>query len=181
MNGLILIAVLLLGIILIKIFWIYTEIKYFKNRLNLKMLKTNSVEAVILILQIVAALLLPIPNNTAGEFIRILGIIMYVTGMIAALWARFTMNKVWGIPGEHAAQQNELITTGPFALSRNPIYFGFVLIYFGFAFAIGSWLFFLRIPLLLYFYRSAKKEEKLLEKRFGEKYLKYKASVPLIF
>lgn len=173
--------ILTLGIIAIKIFWISTEIRYFKNRLNFTMFKTNLIEALILFLQIYVAFYYPLPKTQFDNMLVWIGIAMYLSGIILALWARLTMNKVWGIPGEHSSQQKELTTTGPFAFSRNPIYLGFLLIYFGFSIAIRSWLIVLRIPLALYFYKSALKEEKLLEKKFGQKYLSYKSRVPLIF
>ena len=89
------------------------------------------------------------------------------------------MQQSWGVPGEHAAKQNKLVTKGPFAFSRNPIYLGFLLLYFGYAAAILSWLIILRLPLALYFYKSAKKEEINLEKKFGKEYTEYKSRVPL--
>lgn len=145
------------------------------------MLKTNLVEAVILALQILQAVYFPLPKSLWDLLLVSAGIVMYISGTILALWARFTMNNSWGIPAEHSAKQDTLITTGPFQLTRNPIYIGFLLIYFGFALAIGSWLVVLRIPLLIYFYKSAKIEEKILAKKFGSKYLSYKSKVPRFF
>lgn len=181
MNGTQLTYVLLAGIIIIKLYWIYTEISFSRNRINFTMLKTNAVEAGILLLQLWSSMYYPFPNSFLTTFVNVLGVAMYVTGFLLAVWARIVMNKSWGVPGEHIQKQDKLVTTGPFAITRNPIYLGFLLLYFGFAFAIDSWLFFLRVPLLIYFYKSAKAEEKLLEKKFGEKYLKYKSSVPLFF
>ncbi len=181
MNNNLLISLMVVTIIIVKAFWIWTEIKYFKNRVNFEMFKTNFIEAVILILQILAVYIYPLPTTDFDRIIVGMGIVMFILGIILAVWARLTMNRVWGVPGEHAAQQDALITTGPFKFSRNPIYLGFLLIYFGFAIAIKSWLIILRIPLLIYFYKSAKIEEKLLMERFGEKYKRYKTKVPLIF
>lgn len=176
-----LIILLTLGIILIKSFWISTEIRYFKNRLNWEMFKTNAVEAGILTAQIFQAIYFPLPTSPWSTFLTTGGVVMYVTGFILSLWAKFTMDKVWGIPGKDSANQNALVTNGPFSFSRNPIYVGFLLIYFGFAIALLSPLLVLRIPLLIYFYKSAKEEEKILEKKFGEKYLSYKKTVPRFF
>ncbi|HUQ85848.1 MAG TPA: isoprenylcysteine carboxylmethyltransferase family protein [Candidatus Limnocylindrales bacterium] len=177
MNSL-LVMLLTIGIILIKIFWINTEIRYFKNRLNFEMFKTNFIELVILVSQIFVVYYFPLPRTPYDFVISSLGIIMYVLGMGFAVWARITMNKVWGVPGEFSQNQTHFVTTGPFQISRNPIYLGFIFIYFGFAIAINSWLIFLRIPLLIYFYKAAKIEEKILEKKFGKKYLTYKSKTP---
>ncbi|GEM_PF-266003 len=170
---------MVVGIVLIKILWVRTEAKYFNHRVNFTMLKTNAIEALILALQILVVYYLPLPKTPFDGLFVVAGIAMYVLGIILALWARGSMMHFWGIPGEHASvSQNKLVTEGAFRISRNPIYVGFAFIYIGFCIAIKSWLVILRIPLLVYFYKSALKEEKLLEKSFGEKYLAYKTRVP---
>ncbi len=174
----VLIIVLTLGILIIKAVWIRTELKFSKERFNLQMIKTNAVEALILILQILAAIFTPLPQSSFTHVLVIAGIVMYVSGFVLAFWSRAVMSKSWGVPGEHVAKQNKLVTTGPFSFSRNPIYLAFLLLYFGFAAAIQSWLIILRIPLVIYFYKSTLREEKNLEKMFGKEYVDYKARVP---
>src|SRR5207245_2102885 len=148
-------------------------------RVNMEMVKTNTIEALILFFQIAAAYITPLPKTPFDGFITLGGFLMYIAGIIFALWGRQSMRHVWGIPGqEDATRQDTLITTGAFAITRNPIYVGFMLIYLGFAIAIKSWLIILRIPLLIYFYRSALAEEKIQERKYGEKYLSYKSRVP---
>ena len=58
-----LITILTLGIIIIKVIWIRTEIKFSKERINFDMIKTNFVEAAILFLQILAAIFTPLPQT----------------------------------------------------------------------------------------------------------------------
>jgi protein-S-isoprenylcysteine O-methyltransferase Ste14 len=169
---------MLAGIIVIKIIWLRTEITYFKQRMNATMYRTNFIEAVILFLQVYVVYVFPLPVTSYDRLITWIGILMYAGGIILALWARDTMKHSWGIPGEHAKQQDTLVVRGPFKISRNPIYVGFALIYLGFCVAIQSWMIILRVPLLWYFYKSVLQEEKLLEKNFGEKYVKYKRQVP---
>ncbi len=173
-----LIALLTLGIVIIKVLWIRTEIKFSKERINFDMIKTNFVEAAILVLQILAAIFTPIPQTPFSFLITIAGVAMYIGGFILAIWAKNTMSKSWGVPGEHHKKQDKLVTEGPFGFSRNPIYLAFMMIYFGFAIAIQSWLIILRIPLAIYFYKSAVREEKNLEKIFGKEYTDYKKRVP---
>lgn len=173
-----LVIILTLAIVAIKVEWISTELKFSKERFNMHMFKTNAIEAVILILQIVAAYITPFPHTKFNWIIQLSGILMFVLGTILVFWAKNTMRQSWGVPGEHVDKQDALVTKGPFAFSRNPIYVGFLLIYFGFAIAILSWLIILRIPLAIYFYKSAVTEEALLEKKFGKVYLAYKSRVP---
>ncbi len=170
--------IMTIGIIVMKIVWIRDEIKLFKTRLNFTMLKTNLIESGILILQIIQALYFPLPKTSPDGLILGTGIIIYTLGMVFAFWGKFSMNRVWGIPGEHSAKQNKVITNGAFAFSRNPIYLGIILIFLGFSIAIKSWLVVLRLPLFIYLYRSSVKEEKLLEKEFGKEYINYKSKTP---
>ncbi|SRR5258708_4456201 len=173
-----LLILLTLSIFFVKTVWIKTEIRFSRDRVNFQMLKTNGIEAIIIILQILATVYTPFPKTPFNTAIVFLGIVMYIAGLILAFWGRSVMNQSWGIPGEHTTKQDKLVTTGPFSFSRNPIYLGFLFLYFGYAAAILSWLIILRIPLALYFYKSAKKEEVNLEKKFGREYLQYKARVP---
>jgi protein-S-isoprenylcysteine O-methyltransferase Ste14 len=73
-----------------------------------------------------------------------------------------------------------LVTSGPYAITRNPIYIGFVLVYFGLTILLTSvWLLLLLIPVLLILQRGVvEREEAYLERSFGEPYRKYKARVP---
>lgn len=173
-----LIVILTLGIILIKAEWIKTELKFSKSRFNAEMFKTNAVEALILVLQILAAIYTPIPQTPFTWLIVLAGVSMYLAGAILAIWAKTTMSRSWGVPGVHEKKQDKLVTEGPFAFSRNPIYVGFLMLYFGYAIAIQSWLIILRIPLAIYFYKSSVREEKNLEKIFGKEYVAYKKRVP---
>jgi len=76
-------------------------------------------------------------------------------------------------------ESSALITTGAFRACRHPMYLGFVLIVLGIALLMGTATPFLVAPALgtaleLVFIRT---EEKMLEERFGEEWLKYKARV----
>ncbi len=72
-----------------------------------------------------------------------------------------------------------IITTGPYRFSRNPSYLALTLIYIGVGIAADSiWILGLLIPALaLMHYGVITREERYLEKKFGEEYLCYKRSV----
>jgi len=72
-----------------------------------------------------------------------------------------------------------LVTTGIYAYTRNPMYFGATIMIFGW-FLIFPFTFILTsaILFLLLFYITAKSEEKQLIQRYGKKYLTYKRKVP---
>ncbi|MBI5214494.1 MAG: isoprenylcysteine carboxylmethyltransferase family protein [Ignavibacteriae bacterium] len=78
-----------------------------------------------------------------------------------------------------------LITTGPFAYVRNPLYLGNMLIYFGIgtmSFALFPWL---TVGAYIYFYFQysliVSLEEEHLSQKFGEEYERYTKSVPRFF
>ena len=81
------------------------------------------------------------------------------------------------VPGEPSTA---LVVTGPYHVTRNPIYIGLVLIYFGLAVILTSlWVLLLLIPVLAILQRSVvEREEEYLERQFGEAYRKYQARVP---
>ena len=72
-----------------------------------------------------------------------------------------------------------IITTGPYRFSRNPSYLALTLIYISVGIAADSiWILGLLIPALaLMHYGVITREERYLEKKFGEEYLCYKRSV----
>jgi protein-S-isoprenylcysteine O-methyltransferase Ste14 len=81
------------------------------------------------------------------------------------------------VPGEPSTA---LVVTGPYHVTRNPIYIGLVLIYFGLAVALTSlWVLLLLIPVLYVLQRGVvEREEAYLERQFGEAYRNYQARVP---
>jgi protein-S-isoprenylcysteine O-methyltransferase Ste14 len=72
---------------------------------------------------------------------------------------------------------SNLITQGPFAYVRNPLYFGNIIIYFGISIMSNSLVPYLQIFSIIYFsiqyYFIIKEEENFLQKKFGEKYIHY--------
>jgi len=72
-----------------------------------------------------------------------------------------------------------LLTEGPYALTRNPMYVSALLLWSGWALFYGSWavlIGFLALGALSFI--VVPREERGLEKRFGETYLRYKKAVP---
>ncbi len=72
-----------------------------------------------------------------------------------------------------------IISTGPFAYSRNPVYVSMTMCHVGIAIAADSiWVLVMVLPaVLIIHYIVISREEAFLEGKFGEDYLRYKASV----
>ena len=72
-----------------------------------------------------------------------------------------------------------LVTSGPFARSRNPIYVGDALIYLGLAGWAGSWTALVVFPVILWVMTRwvIQREEAYLTQRFGTAYQSYAVRV----
>jgi protein-S-isoprenylcysteine O-methyltransferase Ste14 len=107
-----------------------------------------------------------------------LGILLIILGAIPNFWIYFyfknkdTTTKIYETP-------KVLVTSGLFRISRNPNYFGMVIVLLGIALLLGS-LITLVFPILFLVLTDIfviRKEEKNLEKKFGKRYLQYKNKV----
>lgn len=106
--------------------------------------------------------------------IRIIGIILGLSGDLIFLAAIITMKNSWraGIP-EH--DKTELIKNGVYKYSRNPAFLGFDLMYTGILFMYFSIpLLLITILMIILLHLQIIQEERYLEKIFGDDYTDYK-------
>jgi protein-S-isoprenylcysteine O-methyltransferase Ste14 len=87
--------------------------------------------------------------------------------------------RLAGTPIETYLPSTELVTAGPYQLSRNPIYVALTLIYVGLAFVFDAlWpLAVLPLLLVLMHFGVVRREEAYLEAKFGDAYHAYRARV----
>ena len=125
--------------------------------------------------------ILPIGPGLAGGNVRAIAvgasfaILGLALGVSSVLQFRRAGTSV--VPGEPSTA---LVRTGPYRITRNPIYIAFVLLYFGLAVLLTSaWMLLLLVPVLLILQRGVvEREEAYLREKFGEAYRKYEARVP---
>ncbi|HEY8276148.1 MAG TPA: isoprenylcysteine carboxylmethyltransferase family protein [Methyloceanibacter sp.] len=117
--------------------------------------------------------------GSANELAITVGLILVVLGFALAAFSVRTFTRAGAdvVPGHPATT---LVTHGPYRVTRNPIYIGFTLAYFGIAIlATSVWMLFLLVPLLIVLQRGVvEREESYLNAKFGEAYDKYKVRVP---
>jgi len=119
-----------------------------------------------------AARLLP---ETGG--LQITGVCITIAGCIFAVWARIALGSNWS--SQVAVKANhELVTNGPYALTRHPIYTGLITGAVGTALAVGEVRCILGIVLLvLAFMIKMSQEEKLMAQTFPDAYSRYRQRV----
>jgi len=100
------------------------------------------------------------------------GVAVCALGVGLALWARVNLGRNWGMPMS-TKERPELVTTGPYAFVRHPIYTGILVAMLGSALGENA---FWVLPLVLFgafFVYSARREEDLMTKQFPEQYPAY--------
>jgi protein-S-isoprenylcysteine O-methyltransferase Ste14 len=121
--------------------------------------------------------------GTAAVFAT--GFALEIAGITFALWARFALGGNWsGHPSLMAG--HELITSGPYAVARHPIYSGLLLGAVGTSVAIGEWRCLAGVCVLfLTFLVKIRYEERLMMQAFPGHYATYrrrvKALIPGVF
>lgn len=119
-----------------------------------------------------------------NDTIRIVvSLLTMVIGLLILLWSAHTQWKIGnGTPAPNAPTQ-QLIVSGVYKYTRNPIELGAIIYYFGLGTVTGSYTIGLVSFLLGLIIGSAYHkfvEEKELYARFGDSYLKYKKGVPFL-
>jgi protein-S-isoprenylcysteine O-methyltransferase Ste14 len=116
-----------------------------------------------------------VPPSVPRDWI---GVALFLAGIFLAAWSARTFRKAHtNILTSQSA--NTIVTTGPYAFSRNPIYVGMLLGLAGLAIGFNT-LWFLAVLVAMVFvirYGVIAREEAYLGGKFGAHYLDYKARV----
>jgi protein-S-isoprenylcysteine O-methyltransferase Ste14 len=125
---------------------------------------------------VLVLLVVPAPVRTAAS-IAAAGVALVAAGELLRL---FAVRHIGVISRTRSERLGPLVSTGPFAWVRNPLYIGNVLLWTGFGLSAGFPAFAAAIAALLAFEYHAivRWEETLLEARLGPLYRSYAARVP---
>jgi protein-S-isoprenylcysteine O-methyltransferase Ste14 len=126
----------------------------------------------------------PIPFSIAplaNLLMLVLGALLYFSGLALVLWGRLALGKMYDVSsslGAHLYADHQLVTNGPFAFVRHPMYLGIMMASLGGLLLYHMWtLLFLTIVFLGLVMR-AKREEQALATEFGEQWETYCQQVP---
>jgi len=113
-----------------------------------------------------------VPMAVAGAVIATLGVVL-------AFSARAAIGRNWGPPATRRSD-TELVTSGPYALVRHPIYGGLLLITIGTAIGIIPTWWLVAAAAGIYFVYSARAEERFMTERFPDSYPAYRARTKML-
>jgi protein-S-isoprenylcysteine O-methyltransferase Ste14 len=129
----------------------------------------------------------PIPlylSNLSSLLLSAVGVIVYFSGTSLYLWGLVTLGSQFGVSGVLGAElykEHELITSGPFAIIRHPLYAGVLLAAFGALLVFRTWAMVVFMPMSLVVVARAEREEEVLEQEFADEWEAYAAKVPKWF
>ncbi len=113
---------------------------------------------------------------------NIIGLFLFALGLVFSSWSRLWLNYNWNTAAVGCIKYNhQLITNGPFAISRHPVYLGTWFLFFGWQLALNSYFILSSFFLALLIYWQANREEAVLKEHFGEKYIAYQQKVSKFF
>jgi protein-S-isoprenylcysteine O-methyltransferase Ste14 len=107
-----------------------------------------------------------------------MGVSLIGAVIILAAWAFRTMLRA-GTHVDPYKPTTRLVSDGPFRFTRNPLYLSLTLIYLGVALLFNALWPILLLPFVLLVLRRGviDREERYLERKFGEEYIRYKNRV----
>lgn len=105
------------------------------------------------------------------------GAVITACGLSFSVCARRHLGSNWS-QSVTLKQGHELITSGPYALVRHPIYTGLILAFLGTAIDQGQWRGLLAVALVFYtLWRKLRMEEQWMRVQFGDSYKTYSRRV----
>ena len=111
-----------------------------------------------------------------------IGALLYFPGMSLALWARLTLGKNYFVStglGVQLFAGHQLVTSGPFAILRHPMYAGIILAAFGSLLLYVTWTTLFLACFAPLITLRARREEPALAAEFGEQWEAYCKRVPM--
>lgn len=111
-------------------------------------------------------------------WVRILGLAILVAGTAFAVWARVALGAMWSA-APAVKQEHKLRTTGPYGVTRHPIYTGMLTMLLGTGLLIGDARWLVAFPIYLVVLEiKIHIEERFMLAQFPDEYPRYRQRVP---
>jgi protein-S-isoprenylcysteine O-methyltransferase Ste14 len=110
--------------------------------------------------------------------VRILGLVILLAATALTIWARLVLGVMWsGVPA--VKERHQLRTSGPYAITRHPIYTGILGMLAGSALVAGAGRWIVLFPVILVLLEiKIHIEERLMLAEFPDDYPRYRQLVP---
>jgi protein-S-isoprenylcysteine O-methyltransferase Ste14 len=143
------------------------------NKLNWSNIPIPEGHVTLLVVGVVLHLWRPLRLFQTAWPRHVLGWPLLLIGIWLVAWA------VAAVKAVDIQKPTKLITAGPYAISRNPMYIAWTIIYLAAAILVNTWWLIILLPVLILFthYFVVRHEERKLELQFGEQYRQYCARV----
>ena len=116
----------------------------------------------------IAALSVPFPG-----WLRWLGFILGLLSLASWTWAQSALGSQWS-PQLQLRDEHRLVTSGPYAYVRHPIYTSMCGYFIGLALVTANWVFIVLVALTFAgLFARVPQEEKMMIDRFGDAYREY--------
>lgn len=113
------------------------------------------------------------------DWFRLVMVGVAALGVLFVLWGFRVLGKNWALSLSGVRNDTVLVTTGPYGVVRNPIYFGAFILLAALALMAANLLILLpTLALLAGLYTQIDEEEAMLIERFGDEYREYMKRTP---
>lgn len=126
----------------------------------------------------------PLPwtlSGVARVLALILGTLLYFSGVALVLWGRLALGEVYDVSSSLGARlyaEHRLVTDGPYALVRHPMYLGILFTGAGGLLLYRTWSFLLVLAQFPAMIVRARREEEALAAEYGQQWAAYCQRVP---
>lgn len=151
-----------------------TALAYMDSPFNKQTLKRWIFHICAVVFTILSGIFFPIPATAGDELLVTTGLLTFTVGFVLIVSAKMEINQVQ----KQSFGKKILVKSGPFSVTRNPIYVGALLTFFGTAVALKSYGVLIGFYYIYHIIEIVRKEELLLEKQFGMEFVAYKSKVP---
>ncbi len=121
------------------------------------------------------------PSSGLHNISMLVGALFYFLGLMLYLWAWFKLGRYYNVSsgfGVRLFADHRLLTEGPYAIVRHPMYLGLQVAALGGIFLFRSWTFVFLFFNFLFLIIRARREEQALAMEYPELWEKYSRDVP---